>query len=283
MIESNELELQQSAAVWADWPELRVSPSPDSADLPGVSVFGVRTVNVSMTDAIDLMESLIQTDREQAATLYFINANTLNHAYEDPAYRDLLNRATYVFNDGTGVRWASRLQGVRLKANLNGTDMIPAFFTATVDRGYTYYMLGSSTSSLERAVKAFQRKFPGWTLVGHHDGYLDGEQTTSVIEEINALQPHVLLIGMGNPIQERWIEKYKHQLRVRLAVGVGGLFNHMCGDIKRPPAWVRYLGYEWLLIMLQQPHKSRRYLLGNPVYLWRVFKSWLNNTHGPVS
>ncbi len=55
-------------------------------------------------------------------------------------------------------------------------------------------------------------------------------------------------------------------------MGIGGLFDHWGGNLKRAPKWVRYLGYEWLQILLQQPKKWRRYLLGNPKFLSRVWQ-----------
>jgi N-acetylglucosaminyldiphosphoundecaprenol N-acetyl-beta-D-mannosaminyltransferase len=248
------------------------APTPTAIEVPEHSILGVRVADLTMADAIELLHGLIRTPREQAATLFFVNAHTLNLAYEDPSYRRVLNRATYVFGDGTGVRWASRLQGVRLKANLNGTDLVPELFHATAGQGYRYYLLGSTAESIRRAAHDVQRRFPGWELAGFHDGYLDAERTARVIDEINQVEPHLLLVGMGNPLQERWIDRHRDQLRVHLCMGTGGLFSYWAGDIRRAPAWIRRLGYEWLRILLQQPHKWRRYVLGNPAYLLRVVK-----------
>ena len=75
---------------------------------------------------------------------------------------------------------------------------------------------------------------------------------------------------MGNTKQEQWIDKYRDQLKVPVAMGVGGLFDHWAGNLNRAPLWVRKLGYEWLQLLLQQPHKWRRYLVGNPKFLFRM-------------
>jgi N-acetylglucosaminyldiphosphoundecaprenol N-acetyl-beta-D-mannosaminyltransferase len=85
----------------------------------------------------------------------------------------------------------------------------------------------------------------------------------------------LLLVGMGNPLQEQWIDRNLTRLHVPLCMGTGGLFDHWAGNIKRAPRWVRRLGCEWLQLLLQQPHKWRRYLLGNPAFLYRM-AAWRN-------
>lgn len=91
-----------------------------------------------------------------------------------------------------------------------------------------------------------------------------------MIEKINVARPDLLLVGMGNPRQEYWIHAHKAKLRVPVCIGVGGLFDHWAGNLKRAPLWVRRQGFEWLQILLQQPFKWRRYLVGNPKFLIRI-------------
>jgi N-acetylglucosaminyldiphosphoundecaprenol N-acetyl-beta-D-mannosaminyltransferase len=91
-----------------------------------------------------------------------------------------------------------------------------------------------------------------------------------VIDAINAAQPELLLVGMGNPRQESWIAANRGRLRVPLVMGVGGLFDYWAGDLDRAPGWMRRLGVEWVHLLARQPRKARRYLLGNPLFLGRV-------------
>ena len=113
-----------------------------------------------------------------------------------------------------------------------------------------------------------RRLFPGWEQAGHHHGYLTTpELNEAAIAQINASRSDLLLVGMGNPLQENWIHRHRDRLQVRLAMGTGGLFTYWSGDLTRAPAWVRRLGYEWAHILVSQPHKARRYILGNPLFL----------------
>ncbi len=255
-------------------PHVDVSNTPPPADKStacstNVSVLGVSIANPSCEEAIATIESWITASDDVARSLYVVNAHTLNLAYENPTYRRVLNGSTAVFGDGTGVRWAARVQGVRMRANLVGTDLVPDLFDATAGRGYRYFLLGSTEAAIERAARYARSRFPGWELAGYHHGYLL-DDSARVIDRINQARPDLLLVGMGNPLQERWIHGYLPELRVPLSIGVGGLFDHWAGNLKRAPGWVRYLGIEWLQILLQQPHKWRRYLIGNWLFLARL-------------
>lgn len=236
-----------------------------------VHVLGVAINNLSQAEAIALIESWVQ-DRETTRSIFIVNAHTLNLSSVDPKFQSVLNNASRVFADGTGVRWAARLRGIRIKENLVGTDLVPRLFTETAGRGYRYFLLGAGNSTISRAARRCETDFPGWDLVGFHHGYVSEKETATLIEKINSAQPHLLLVGMGNPLQECWIHRYQKQLQVPVCIGVGGLFNHWAGDLQRAPHWVRQRGFEWLQLLLQQPHKWRRYLLGNPQFLIRILR-----------
>ena len=112
--------------------------------------------------------------------------------------------------------------------------------------------------------------FPKWELAGYHHGYVDVEDCDAVISGINAADADLLLVGMGNPKQELWIHENRKRLNVQVCMGVGGLFDYWAGDLTRAPAWMRRLGIEWIHLMLRQPRKLHRYLVGGPQFLLRV-------------
>lgn len=240
------------------------------------SVLGVPVTDVDMPAALGLLEQMLLARPVRPHAVYFVNAHTLNLASEAPRFRDVLGRADRVFGDGTGVRWAVRgLHGERLRDNVNGTDLVPLLFAALANRGLRYYLLGNTPERIERAADHARRAFPGWTLAGWHHGYLDGVDPQSVIDGINASGADLLLVGMGNPKQEQWIDANRSRLQVPLSLAVGGLLDYWVGDLVRAPDWVRRIGHEWLHLLIRQPHKARRYLVGNPKFLLRVARSRL--------
>lgn len=235
-----------------------------------VPILGVQVSNFSRRDAIELITRIIGSGARKCHPIFIVNAHSLNLASANPEYRRVLNAAHRVFGDGTGVRWAARLRGVQLKDNLVGTDLVPALFRETADLGYRYFLLGGEERIIKQAAPVCARLYPGWHQCGFHHGYVSEAATPKLIETINTASPHVLLVGMGNPLQELWIHRHRESLKVPVCIGVGGLFHFWAGDLVRAPPWVRHNGFEWVQILLQQPHKWRRYLVGNPLFLTRI-------------
>lgn len=244
-------------------------------------VFGVPITDATLEEALALLEGMIDARPARTHCVYFANAHTLNLACDNPGYREVLGSADHVFGDGTGVRWAMRaLHRQRLRDNVNGTDLIPRLLRSRPGAGRRVYLLGNRPDRIERAAAYVRRHFPAWTLAGYHHGFIDAVESARVVEAINAAAPHVLLVGMGNPVQERWLHQHRHQLRVPVCLGVGGLFDYWSGDLVRAPAWMRALGHEWVNILIRQPHKARRYLLGNPRFLLRLARARRRGTPG---
>lgn len=251
----------------------RLQPVPRQiAEDRRIRVLGVRITDVTRRRAVRLIEQMIREYDGRSGRVYFVNAHTLNLAADDDHYRRVLNAAEYVFGDGTGVRWASRLQGTCVRDNLVGTDLVYELFRETAGRGYRYFLLGAGRQTVRRAAQ-HAAAFPGWTQVGYHHGYLsDPTLNARAIRRINRARPDVLLVGMGNPLQERWIHRHRQELDVPVCLGVGGLFSYWAGELRRAPPWLRRCGSEWVGILVQQPHKARRYLLGNGLFLMRIFR-----------
>lgn len=238
-------------------------------------VLGVPITVLTEDEALARLHQLIEQRPRRAHAIFYVNAHTLNTAVDNADYRSVLARADHVFGDGTGVRWAARvLHGVELP-NVNGTDLTPRMFRDLAGKGYRYYMLGNTPERIGRAAAFARQRFPGWTQAGFHHGFLQPADDAPVVERINAAEPDMLLVGMGNPRQERWIIDNRERLSVPLCVGIGGLFDYWAGEIVRAPPVFRRLGYEWLHLLWQQPHKARRYLLGNPLFLARLMRARL--------
>ena len=117
--------------------------------------------------------------------------------------------------------------------------------------------------------------FPGWRQAGSRHGYLtDDALTSAAIDQVNAARPDVLLVGMGNPLQEQWIQRHLSRLNVSVCLGIGGLFDFWAGNAEPRPAVAPPHGPRMALALLQQPRqKARRYLLGNPLFLARVLRN----------
>ncbi len=237
-----------------------------------LNVLDVEFLSVSMQEALSLIEQVIASGDKQCVS--FINADCLNISCKDKEYHQILNSQDFVLPDGAGINIACRLVGERLVANLNGTDLMPELWETSPAKGYRFFLLGAAPGVTSRMKVKLEETYPGIKVVGEQHGYFDREtESDAVIEKINASKPNVLLVAFGAPAQEKWIYQNKDKIDTNLLVGVGGLFDFYSGDKKRAPMWMRKSGLEWMYRLYLEPGRLwRRYIVGNPLFIYRVFK-----------
>ena len=228
-------------------------------------ILGVPCDNVTMAEALERLDELV---RQRSGFAAFINAHCLNVASADPEYRAVLNRADAVWPDGSGVRLAGRLRRFPVPENVNGTDMFPLI----ASKPYRIYMLGAAPGVAEQAMKKARERWPAAQFVGASHGYFaDAADERAAIDRINAADPDILLVAMGVPRQEKWIDRHRGELRCGVALAVGGLLDFVSERIPRAPAWMRRHGIEWCYRLYQEPLRLfRRYIIGNPLFVLRV-------------
>lgn len=245
----------------------------EAATPPFLDFFGITIVNTSMEEAIDWIETRGGVADGSVAQLAFVNPDCLNIAHTNDEYRDVLRAADRVLPDGIGIHVGCRLLGTSLKANVNGTDLFPRLCERFATTGQSVFLLGARPEIAAAAAEAMQKKYEGLNIAGVRDGYFSEEDEASVIQQINDSGASVLLVAFGVPKQELWLAANRDRLQVPVQMGVGGLFDFYSGRIPRAPQWLRELGMEWSWRLLQEPGRMwRRYLVGNWVFLYRVWK-----------
>jgi len=246
------------------------------AEVPSVTVLGVRVARLTAQQALDEIERLHAAG---PALVAFANAHSLNLAVDDPGYAELLNGAELMLNDGSGLAIAARWRGAPFPENLNGTDFTPRVLELAARRGWRVHLLGGRPGVAERAAALLTSRIDGLDVVGTGDGYFDRDDPAAVgavVEGIRALDVDVLLVAMGNPLQERWLAEHLTSTGAAIGVAVGAFFDFTAGDVRRAPAWMRRVGVEWVWRLGLEPGRMwRRYVLGNPRFLLRVAREQL--------
>ncbi|CAA0086974.1 N-acetylglucosaminyldiphosphoundecaprenol N -acetyl-beta-D-mannosaminyltransferase [Zhongshania aliphaticivorans] len=238
-------------------------------DADRFEIFGVNIDNVSMDGALQHIDQDIKANAQK--TIFFANAHTLNLAYNDQLFRSTLNDVDYVFPDGSGIEVACRRTGIRRKGNINGTDMLPLLCAQLAKRGQKIFMLGGEEGIAASAMAAMQRGQQNLKSAGTRNGFFDKDDCDDLIMQINNSGADILLVGMGQPLQEDWVAKNRHKLTVPVVMAVGGLFDFYAEKVSRAPIWLRELGMEWTWRLMQEPGRMwKRYIIGNPLFLLRL-------------
>ena len=232
------------------------------------SILGIPVVSIDWDQAISLLTHMIDDRRFTKVT--FLNAHNANLAYADPAFAEALDDFL-ILPDGIGVDIAAKvLYGASFPANLNGTDFVPAFLQAYI-RPLTVGLLGTTRANAEAASRKFKALAPQHRFEVIHDGYFSASEEPGIVQNIAALRPDILLVAMGVPRQELWIARHIDASHCILPIAVGALLDFMSGSVPRAPLWMRRLRLEWVFRLLIEPGRLwRRYILGNPLFLWRV-------------
>ncbi|PWV95264.1 exopolysaccharide biosynthesis WecB/TagA/CpsF family protein [Hoeflea marina] len=234
-------------------------------------ILGIRVKSLGWTEALDELERGLAGDEPQRI-VNFLNANNANMAMRDPTYRSGLSRSQ-VLPDGIGIDIASRaLHGRPFPANLNGTDLVPALLVR-VSRPLRVALVGARPDVLARATANFSVLMPWHHFTAVSDGYFDRAESARVLERLAELAPDITLVAMGSPAQEIWIDGHIGAGHGRLVVGVGALFDFISGGVPRAPDLVREMRLEWLYRLSREPGRLwRRYVLGNPLFLFHVLR-----------
>lgn len=206
----------------------------------------------------------------------YVNAHTLNVCATDGGYKSLVRSADVVLNDGIGVSIAARLQGRRFPENLNGSDFNPVILELAARRGWGAFLLGAAPGVAAEAGRRLTERIPGLLISGTKDGYFPRSEDASVAAEVRASGAQVVMVAMGNPLQERWLEANLAATGALIGVGVGAFFDFTAGTARRAPAWMNRAGIEWVWRLVQEPARLwKRYVVGNPLFLWRALRDAL--------
>ena len=222
-----------------------------------VDILGVGFDRVDLTGAAELIAS-----RHAAGQRTFVitaNPEFVMLARRHRDLRELARAADLVVADGTGVLVASRILGDPLPGRVPGRLLVDAVLGRLAPTGAAVFFLGAGPGVADRAATEAVRRFPGLHAAGAYAGSPDAEADDAIAPRIAAVSPRVLLVAYGMPSQERWIARNLSRLgSVRVAIGVGGVFDQLAGRVRLPPRMVHALGFEWLWRLVFEPRRWRR-------------------------
>lgn len=246
----------------------------DSCQKPeSIEILGVRVDRLTRTELLERVSAAVHSGGR--AQVMYANVHVLNTAYVDGELRRLLNRSDLVYCDGAGVRMAARLLGQHLPDRMTGADWIHDLCLLCQKQGLRLYFLGGEAGIAALAAEKLCERYPGLPVAGTHHGYFEhfGPENEQVIAQVNASQADILLVGFGTPVQERWIALNFQALQVPVVWAVGALVDFVAGKQRRAPNWMLAHDLEWLGRLAAEPRRMwRRYLVGNPLFFYRVIK-----------
>jgi len=236
-----------------------------------------RTVNIlgfpvhlfDLENVASLLTEAIRSKPQARIRVATLNPEMVMAGLDNPELGSALRSADLVVPDGTGVVWALRRAGFRQQQRVTGVDLVEATLARCAAGGLRLFLLGGKPGVAEKATANILRRYPGLNVVGSAHGYFSSPEDGKVVAMINRTRPDLLLVGMGVPRQEIWLDKQWRSLAVAVGIGVGGLLDLWAGRTKRAPGLLQTLGLEWAYRVWREPARWHRLRI-LPTFVRRV-------------
>lgn len=237
---------------------------------PWRDVLGIPVADLAYDEALELLARKISV--KSYTPVAFLNANNANIAMDTPEFEKALDEFL-ILSDGVGVDIAAfLLHGRKFKANLNGTDFVPALLGAH-PRKLKIGLIGAKREIVDAAAATFHANFPQHDFKVISDGYFKPEDEAVIKQKTAEFGPDIVLVAMGVPRQEQFVTRVLTGDVCTLPIAVGALFDIYTGTVPRAPEWMRRTRTEWIYRLWKEPRRLwRRYIMGNPIFILRVLR-----------
>jgi len=231
-------------------------------------------IKICSIEPNELIQKIVELGLgNQKHSISYVNAHCMNISAQDIEYKNILNHIDLVYADGIGVVFGAKFLNLSLPCRITAADVFFDFCRKCSSTNLKLYFLGGRPGIAGEAASKLKQKITNLSIIGYHDGYFTDKEESIVLSDINKKQPDILVIGLGAPIQEKWVNKNFNFLNVKVFWCVGGLFDLISGNLRRGPKWMTDNNLEWLSRLIITPHKVwKRYLIGIPMFFINILK-----------
>ncbi|MEH6890526.1 WecB/TagA/CpsF family glycosyltransferase [Bacillus sp. JJ864] len=228
-----------------------------------VDILGVPFSTMTMEETVRYVMQQLEKKQENTFQVVTANPEIVMCAKKDAAFHQTLLQVDLITPDGIGVVKASGMLGTPLKERVAGFDLMCNLFETLSQekKAVSVFLLGAKPHVIERAAQTLTERYSAVSIVGTQDGYFKQEKEEEIIKRIQEVKPDILLVALGFPRQENFIQNNKHRLHTKVAVGVGGSFDVWAGEVKRAPRWIQAIHLEWFYRLCSNPTRWRRQLV----------------------
>ena len=212
---------------------------------------------------------------DKQITVAHYNIHGFNLSMQFPWYYQFLQSAEITNCDGMGILKAISFMGLDLPVDyrVSYSLLMPKILENCNQNEFSVFLLGGKSENLQAAIENLKLKYPQARFSGYH-GYFDKEDpqaNQAAVEQINQFKPNILIVGMGMPIQEYWVQQHRHKLQANTIMVGGAIIDRMAGIVPDCPHFISNSGLEWLYRLMREPKRlAARYLLGNLAFALQI-------------
>ena len=202
----------------------------------------------------------------------FLNVHMVYEHHNNPEFKTVLNEAEFVVTDGMPIVYSLNLFKGIVQERIAGNDVMFTLIEKAKKENLKVFLIGSTEEVLGKISAVLGSKEIEHTTYSPPFLPINQFDFDQQAEIINEYAPEIILVGLGCPKQEMWMNRMRHKVASPM-FGVGGAFFLFAGIDKRAPEWMRKLSLEWFYRLLLEPKRLfRRYLTTNSYFLWLMLK-----------
>ena len=192
---------------------------------------------------------------DQKKILIAINSLKITNATEE--IRNIINK-NIGYADGVGVILGMKRKGCKDAIKIPGCEL----WLKIIEKYQTtksFYFIGGKDSVIVDTIKKLKSEYPSLKIINYQNGFFDETKKVEIIREIKDKKPDVVMVAMGSPKQELFMNELL-SLHPALYMGLGGSFDVYSGNGKRANGWWVKHNLEWLYRLIKQPHRIKSQL-----------------------
>ena len=241
-------------------------------------LFGINIDVLDMDGAVSRLRDWVESGTRKCR--YVVTPN-VDHAVlfqENESLRDAYEGADMVLADGHPIVWTSMFLGKRLPERVAGSELVPKLFDSFNREGkLRVFLLGAAEGVGARAAENMKSQWPNVETVGVYSPPMGFEkcdkQCDIILEKLAEADADVVVVGLGAPKQEIWVNKFADRIPAAAALCVGATIDFLAGEKKRAPVWMQRSGIEWLHRMCSEPKRLvKRYARDAWIFPQLVFR-----------
>lgn len=211
-----------------------------------------------------------------------VNLDHLHHFPDGTGAQPGPNRVDWLWlADGMPIAWRGRALTGEPWPRVTGADLLPAILGWAESVGARVGWLGGTRSMHDDLSAVLAKRWPRldagsvWTP---DRAELDAAASAeAIVRDIADAQVEILVVALGKPRQEQWIDSNGVLSGARALLAFGASGDFLAGRNARAPEWMQKAGAEWLFRLSREPRRlARRYLIQGPQQVGHLRKASRN-------
>lgn len=250
-------------------------------ELDYVKIYRANILNCTLEELIDFSdEAILQRVLVKGTG---VNLNQLYLVKKNEEFARAIENCKVLVPDGTPIMWIAKWMNKPLKQKIPGPEYTLELFRLAASKGYKVFILGGKPGSAEQAIKNLVKEVGSFEVAGLYCppfGFEnDTKEVSHIVEMLRQSKADILIMALGAPKQELFVEKYQDDFRIPIVFGSGIAVDYYAGRVKKAPEKINKVGLEWLYRLMQEPRRLfSRYIIHDlPLLLELWF--WAHRKH----